>query len=128
MITFQQLATNFATFETSQKDVLLNFTELLIQGHDRNELESLVASTAFKKGAYLARATLFTLLAAAKSPEFFVSASLAGTKKTLKAAEAAASLDSTIGLIVLASSPVGQSLQTFKTTEAPVPTAETETE
>ena len=128
MMTFQQLAVSFATFETSQKEVLLSFTELLIQGHDRSELESLVSATVFKKGAYLARATMFTLLEAAKSPDFSVAASLAGTKKTLKAAEAAASLDSTIGLIVLASSPVGQSLQTFKTTEAPVPTAETETE
>lgn len=137
MMTFQQLAVSFSTFETSQKEVLLNFTELLIQGHDRNELGSLVSATVFKKGAYLARATMFALLEAAKNPEFFVSASLAGTKKTLKAAEAAASLDSTIGLIVLASSPVGQSLQTFQaskpTTATPQAagaptTAETETE
>ena len=115
MMTFQQLAVSFSTFETSQKEVLLNFTELLIQGHDQGELENLVASTVFKKGAYLARATMFALLAAAKSPDFFVAASLAGTKKTLKAAEAAASLDSTIGLIVLAGSPVGKSLKTFQT-------------
>ena len=118
MKTFQQLAVSFSTFETSQKEVLLDFTELLIQGHDIGELESLVDSTSFKKGAYLARATMFTLLEAAKSPDFFVAASLAGVKKTLKAAESAASLDSTIGLIVLASSQVGQSLKTFQTTPA----------